>query len=261
MRNASVRLLSLVSVFFALHAHAQVVLSGATDREPIFIAATDLLTDSGEFASAVPETWRQRIESSHVFGQAIRRRAQPPIRANASTIEPCGGMYLSEMDAEHLVDRSNPESAIRNAKAIFIGTIDRATPGLFMASPASLLRLVDVVAVKTGPEYARVRDTVFVRHPHAHFSINGREHCSETGTNAYAPTAGDRVLVFAFDDPVDDQGLVVPSTAGDLIIEPATGPWQVPKELGFFANEGSFLKINARAKRILSRDPNGQERQ
>lgn len=200
---------------------------------PIFIPASALFTSEGEFSPIVPEWWRGMHRQHSLQVEAARKRAG--ISAEASIPgRPCGGVYLGESDVESQAFRDSRETTIVNAKAIFLGTIERATPGLFHGSPGTLLHLGQLVRLKASPAFANVHDVVYVRHPYAQFKAGDVEYCRATQPGAYVPAIGDRVLVFAFGDPLDDQGLLIYSFEDDYFIE-TKGRVHVPRLLQVFA--------------------------
>ena len=220
--------------------------------EAVFIAASALFTADGAFAREVPPHWRTQLEQTAKRSAEARQRI-PTAALHDTVAQPCGGFYLGEADVESPVFRDTRETTIANAKAIFLGTIKHVVPGLFHGSPGSLLELGDLVHVKDGEAYSKVRDTLYVRHPHAHFRAGGIEYCRETQPGAYVPTSGDRVLVFAFTNPVDDAGITVHSFADDLVIQPASENPRVPRRLEVLGTTGrNISQIAADVQRAVA---------
>jgi hypothetical protein len=157
----------------------------------------------------------------------------------------CNGLYIAEADVESPVVRDTRTTAIANSRAIFRGTIVSVTPGLFEGSPGSLLKIGAVKALKKDASYANVRDTLYVRHPAAAFRAGQVDYCRQTEPGAYVPAPGDQIIIFAFIEPADDNGLFVYTFADDLIIQPANGDLQIPKLLAFFRGDGIRLETIA----------------
>lgn len=199
----------------------------------IFIAAQSLFTPEGAFAAAVPSYWREQHVAYTKTASRGRARIASTSAMQQPPAAPCGGVYLAEADVESLVVRDSVRSTVRNAKAIYAGTIRTVTPGLFYGAPGSLLELGDLVTLKTTPAYANVRDSVLVRHPYAHFTAGTVEYCRETRAATLAPRIGDRVIVFAFADPLDEAGILVFSYLDDLIVA-RDGDVRIPRLLEIF---------------------------
>ena len=250
--NRSVVVIVLIAFLMAAGAAYGQTFVTRNERSPVFISASSLFTDQHEFRQSVPSAWRDQIRHNAAFEAAARARLRSMrVAAQSSTSEPCGGLSLAEADIESPVRRDSRESTIVNAKAIFVGTIDRIVPGMFYASPASVLRLVDLTAVKAEPAYRNVDDELFVRHPYANFRAGQHEYCR--AIHGYVPAVGDRVMVFAFEDPAVGDGILVSSFEHDLIIETAAGQRHVPRRLEFFAGDGSLAKIAAGISETVAR--------
>jgi hypothetical protein len=204
--------------------------------EPIFIPASRLLAPNGAFAANVPEGW----QNWHMR-EGVRRGA-----------ELCATRSLGETDVEVTAPRHTAALAVENAKAIFTGTIAEVTQGLFVEGPATLLRIEHLAALKQTASYAKVTSNLFARYPYASFIAGDREYCRKAWPEQQLPKAGDRVIVFAFEDPADDGGSFVYSVARDIIVEPAHGDAHVPKELEFFAGSDKNMdSVAASISRII----------
>jgi hypothetical protein len=241
------------TLFVAVHQDAQSIMRrSAEGRNPIFVAAGDLYTSTGEFAPAVPESWRTRVQNNaRLFAAAQNRSRQ--VAAHGQSEGACGGAYLAETDVESLVDRSTRASAIANAKAIFTGTVVTATPGLFDGAPGVLVELGEVRALKSSAAYANVRETLFVRHPTTYFRAGGIEFCRKASENDRPVAAGDRMLVFAFDVPADENGLFIYTFANDVIVEAREGGLRIPRLLSFFEGDGGDLDtVGAAIRRTIA---------
>ena len=76
--------------------------------------------------------------------------------------------------------------------------------------------------------------------------MGARQFCSEP--NLYAPRVGDTVLVYAFDAPLDRDGLFVFTLSRDLIIQSTDGSLHVPQELR--SEVGDAPTIDAATEKI-----------
>jgi hypothetical protein len=147
----------------------------------------------------------------------------------------CRNGMMLETSLEPLVDRHNLHDSIANARVIVTGTIKSVTPGFFYGDPASLIELSDLDKIKLDASYSSVRDSIYLRLPYAQFVSGETEYCRESGPGSYVPHAGDRLLVFAYDKPLDVDGTLIYSTSGDVIAQSSDeSAARVPKSLSFF---------------------------
>lgn len=213
--------------------------SGAT---PIFIANSAMYSSSGALSAVVPPDWRQQqqqlatIMSRGGVGH-FSSQSTPTHHTNSSALaEPCGGAMITESSHESLVSRDSRYTSIANAVAIIAGTVRSITPGFFYGYPGSLVELGELDKIKLEAPYARVRDTLYIRLPYAHFISGGVEYCRETGANAYIPALGDKLLIFAYDPPSDVSGTFTYTTSSDVIAQSqSTSGIRIPPMLSYFA--------------------------
>jgi hypothetical protein len=226
-----------------VYAAAPAVVKWKNDPAPIFIGAQDLFTTGGEFATVVPTFWR---EQHNAMRATERERPTVTSALKETSTKPCGGDYMTESDPELLVSRDTAAENVQNAKAIYLGRIKSVKPGFFLGMPGSLLELGELVTLKTTSAFVSVQESVLVRHPYAHFTAGGVEYCRETRATALAPEVGDRVLVFAFDDPVDEAGQLIYSNLEDLIIARG-GDVRIPRLLRAVASGAVSIDEIAKA--------------
>jgi hypothetical protein len=187
---------------------------------PIFIAASDVTTEDGRFDTTVAEPWRTMIEQ---YGHAGASEA-------SADEDPCSAGMWSEEDMERAAGSSGPAPS-RSAKAVFRGTISAVIPGFFYGSPGSLLELTGISFLKGGSELPNMHQRAWVRHPYARFSIGSLRFCSSAARDAYVPKAGDGVLVYVFDSPLDRDSTFLYTSSRVLAIESAQSGFHVPEEL------------------------------
>lgn len=250
-------LAAVVALTMSMQVAAQInIIRGKADdegtRRPVFIAASDMFAADGQFSSVVPGHWQESIRHNVARNEA-HRRANRGISAETAG-EPCGGVYFAEADVESLVIRDSAKTTIENAQAIISGRIRTVIPGFFDASPGSLLELDELTQIKTSVPYRHIGNRLYLRHPYANFRAGNASFCAETRRGSLVPTAGDRVLLFAFAEPYDPSGTFIYSFLNDLIIEPsATGRLQVPELLEVVANETDNFDTVVRRVRALLR--------
>ena len=239
---------------------------GGTAR-PIFIAASAMITADGTPSAIVPEDWRVRQQrlSATVARLRSQHRAEVSALSVPTSAVTCRDGMMLETQLEPLVDRHNVHDSIANARAIVTGTIKSVTPGFFYGDPASLIELSDLDKLKLDASYSSVRDSIYLRLPYAQFVTGGTEYCRESAPGSYVPHAGDRLLVFAYDKPLDADGTLVYSTSGDVIAQ-SIGETvvRIPKSLAFFDRpNASISSIVATIHTTLSgnrRAPEGRDR-
>lgn len=211
--------------------------SGAT---PIFIAGSSMYSANGELSAVVPQDWRAQQQQLATMmarcGSAHNQSMSTAHTSSSALTEPCGGAMIAESSRESLVSRDSRQASIANAVAIVAGTVKSITPGFFYGYPGSLIELRELDKIKLEAPFARVRDTLFIRLPYAHFISGGVEYCRETGANAYIPALGDQLLIFAYDPPSDVSGTFVYTTSSDVIAQSGgTTGTRIPTLLSFFA--------------------------
>lgn len=217
----------------------------APNREPIFIPASEAFTPSGDFADIVPEHWRDYYA---------------PRNLSTTGSGLCTDSYWGEQDIETLVPRDTRQATLENAKAIFVGTVAAVIPGLTNSGPVSILQLDRLRVLKRSAAYANVRTTLYVRYPYAAFATASREFCRKTSPEAVAPAVGDRIIVFAYEDPIDDSRLLINTLDRDLIAQLHQEQLQIPEWLSFFKSDGDFDGIVGAIARELPGTPHGAVR-
>lgn len=191
----------------------------------------------GATAAIVPADWRPELQRLTALFSEHRGQVSS---LSASSSTPCASGGLVEATNELMVDTSTRHNAVTNAQAIFTGTIRSITPGFFERTPGSLIELGAVEKVKADARFSDVGDHLYVRLPHAQFTVAGVEYCQESRP-AYIPTVGDRLVVFAFRGPGDESGTFLYTTASDVIAQSADGAIRIPKALAAF--EGSDVTL------------------
>lgn len=226
-----------------------VILSG-TGNHPLFIAASAMVAADGTTASVVPEDWRVQREQ---LAQVLPKHIADVSAFGTISAVPCHGAMLLETPLEPLLDRTTRRNAIMNAHAIVAGRIRSVTPGFFFGTPGSLIELDSLDKITVDAAYSRVRDRLYIRLPFAKFVSGGTEYCRESGPGAYVPKVGDRLLVFAYDYPMDAAGTLVYSTSNDVISQPSGGAIRVPKSLSFFENtQATIASVVASIRSMLT---------
>lgn len=178
--------------------------------QPLFIAASDLVDTSGNYAVGVPTAWQELNDSF------ARHSLEVQGKNRQSEDSPCVE-GSREVDAERLASRRDAREIVDNATAIFYGRVRSVTPGLFYGAPGSLLELGEVQVIKRGP-YSRVDDVLYVRHPYAKFSLRKTDYCRLAADDRNRPRPGDEVIAFAFEPPVDQSGTFVHTFQEDLVM-------------------------------------------
>jgi hypothetical protein len=214
------------------------ILLNSGTRPPIFISASAMFAADGTIAEVVPKDWRPQQQR---YAEIFSRRPDE-VSAFAGTSAPCHGVMMVETPLESLVNRTTRNDAILNARAIVAGTIQSVTPGFFFGTPGSLVELGNLDKIKAEAPYGRVQESLFIRLPYARFVSGGTEYCRESGPAAYAPKIGDRVLVFAYDHPMDSNGTLIYSTSSDVIVQPTGGAIRIPKSFSFFETSKATIE-------------------
>jgi len=217
---------------------------GDGTARPIFIAASAMVTADGTPSAIVPEDWRlqQQRHAAMISRLAMQRPAEASALGMSTAALPCRGVMMYESSLEPLVDRASLHDAVANARAIVAGTIKSITPGFFYGFPGSLIELDHLDRIKLDASYSAVRETIYIRLPYAHFESGGAEYCRESGPGFYVPRAGDRLLVFTYDRPLDPDGTLIYSTSSDVIVQSTVeSEIRVPKSLSFFDSPNATI--------------------
>lgn len=213
----------------------------------IFASASAAFDASDAPTEMLPKSWVAQHERMREMERVARVRGIAASTMSAG-FRPCA-VYQEDPQVEYPV-REDILSTIRNATAIFEGTIAEVTPGFFYGHAASLLRVTGVSTLKGSTRYAHVTDTLYARYPFASFSAGGVDYCTVSGA---PPEIGSRVLVFAFGAPIDERGQLVFSFKNDILIETAAGV-SFPPLLEIFRTAGArgLDDVAARIRKQLS---------
>lgn len=217
------------------------VLWSRFDSRPVFIAASAVRNAGGSPSAIVPEGWG--IDQASLRSRVAPPNSQTPPFGVWDSMTLCQHGWMSvDDDPEEYVDRTNAHSAITSARVIASGTVKRVTPGFFW-TPASLVELDHLDKIKIGTSYSALHDVLYIRIPYARFAIGDHEYCRDLGPNAYAPRVGDKLLVFAYNPPLDAEGKLLYLSLDDVIVQPsAERELRIPKVLAFFGGTGSTIE-------------------
>ncbi|MEA2164105.1 MAG: hypothetical protein QOK37_2232 [Thermoanaerobaculia bacterium] len=245
------------ALLFPLHLLADdppSVLWSRFDSRPLFIAASAVMNPDGSPSAIVPEGWG--IDQTSLRSRVVPPSSQTPPFGVWDSVTLCQHGWLSvDDDPEEFVNRSNAHDAIISARVIVSGTIRRVTPGFFY-TPASLVELDHLDKIKIGTSYSALHDVLYIRIPYARFAIGDHEYCRDLGPNAYAPRAGDKLLVFAYAPPLDAEGKLLYLSSDDVIVQPsAERELRIPKVLAIFGGTGSTIESITASIRAAMRVP------
>ncbi len=114
------------------------------------------------------------------------------------------------------------------ALAIYRGRIEGISQGFFDGVPSSLLRVKVMEAFRSSKLVAR--EEVLIPYPFARFKVGASTFCGGSGA-LYQPAAGDQVLVFIYDSPLDAARTLVYPRSPELFFQTSAGRFIVPGPL------------------------------
>ncbi|MEA2415044.1 MAG: hypothetical protein QOI58_1701 [Thermoanaerobaculia bacterium] len=225
-----------------------VILSSDGAHHPIFISASAMVAADGTTAAIVPEDWRPGVQH---LGEVLSAHRRQVSASSLPSTAPCHGGMLTDEPIEQYVDVSTPHNRVANAHAIVAGTIRSVTPGFFQGSPGSLIELDNLDKIKLDALYKNLGEMLYLRLPYAQFVMNGVEYCRLSGPGEYIPTAGDRLLVFAYRAPADTAGTFLYAGSREMIAQPGSGTIRIPEVFSFFDDKAATIETVTTAIRSL----------
>jgi hypothetical protein len=114
------------------------------------------------------------------------------------------------------------------ALAIYSGRIEGISQGFFSGLPSSLLRVKVTKAFRSSNLVAS--DEILIYYPFARFKVGSSTFCGGFH-GMFEPAAGDRLLVFIYDPPVDAAQTLVYPRSPELFFQSSAGRLIVPREL------------------------------
>jgi hypothetical protein len=217
-------------------------------QTPLWVSLSKAVTSEGKLSPQYldPYAVRDLQRGARDYDRHVATSDASPKAA------PCFG----ERPAE-LASPSNTLAELAgNAHLIVAGKIVQRTLGFFEDRPGALLTVrVDEQLQHDGtypslPEY-------LVYYPDATFSVGSDTYCIRPATHPARPQVGDRILVFAYGQPIDPTGrLIYGQASKHLIFETAAG--QVVPPLGL-RNELAAARVTTLAQ-ILRRIGKGDHR-
>lgn len=114
------------------------------------------------------------------------------------------------------------------ALAIYSGRIEGISQGFFDGLPSSLLKVRVTEAFRSSEKVAR--DRVLIPYPFARFKVGALTFCGGSA-GTYPPAAGDQVLVFIYDPPLDASRTLIYPRSPELFVQTSAGRLIVPMPL------------------------------
>lgn len=139
-------------------------------------------------------------------------------------------IFLATLDEERIDPKPNRSfgDLAKQSIAIYGGRIEGISQGFFEGLPSSLLRVKVTEVFRSSDLVARTE--VLIPYQFARFKIGESTFCGGS-TDRYQPAAGDRVLVFIYDAPLDaDRSLVYPRSP-EIFFQTAAGRLIIPELL------------------------------
>jgi hypothetical protein len=172
------------------------VLQRAGATRPFFISARLATDENGEIRWAVfPESTRIALQT-RIDEMARTHR----VNAGAAASEPCSTRTVSfpHVGGPH---RSWSDLA-DNAEAIYRGRVVATMPGFEFTAPKTLLS-IHILSRIRGNQAFPAAGAVNILYPAADFTIGDTRFCNAGPNAPFIPAVGDDVLIFAYDEPVD----------------------------------------------------------
>jgi hypothetical protein len=143
----------------------------------------------------------------HAEANLAGRVAQGRPSALPKGHRPAAGIDCTQLFGVPSVDRLEPKpnrtlaDLVDRSRSILSGRVTQVEQGFFDGLPYSLLQITvnEALRAASGEPAPHV---VYAAYPYARFVIDDEVYCTGM-TDAFAPSAGDRVLFFVYDDSLD----------------------------------------------------------
>jgi hypothetical protein len=197
--------------------------------EPVWISAAE---------AAVPEKgvlrWQFFSESDQgnlrrFMAESERLKREQKSRGVRESDLDCP-IFLSTSDEGRIDPKPNRSFAdlAKQALAIYSGRIEGISQGFFDGLPSSLLQVKVTEAFRSSELVAK--EEVLIPYPSAQFKAGASTFCGGSAA-MYQPAAGDQVLVFIYDPPLNTARTLVYPRSPELFFQTAAGRLIVPGPL------------------------------
>jgi hypothetical protein len=165
--------------------------------QPFFISADSARQENGDIRwDAFESSVRTRLQAQ----TAKRKMSTAPVQeSTAGSASPCGVQIIIFDEAPGAFLKFDQVAA--NAPAAYRGHVVSIVPGFESTTPVSLVGIeIDKVL---RPDF-RFPDAgiLYVIYPQADFTIGGDRFCNAGPVRGFAPSVGDKLLLFGFEPPM-----------------------------------------------------------
>lgn len=171
--------------------------------EPVWVPASAAFDSKGDLRN-------------DLFDEATRKRFDRLRKKNSGA--ECEVFVGPPSELPHV--SGSLDERTQRALAIAAGTVIEAEQGFYFGSPATAFAIHVDERLKAFGRASRNAEIVRIVVNQAKITTAKGMVCSTPGTDARVPQVGDRVLVFAYVDPIDEDGRIFQvNPRADLIIE------------------------------------------
>lgn len=239
MLNTLLRLL-LVTAIFQQEMPDRMTAPGAD--EPFWVSARSATVDGHLEVSTLPPIARTVLESRS------RDAAVSAMSAGSTGVSDCEVLSA----ARHVTDRASStwRDLLKNAAAIYKGSVSAVTPGFYNGLPSSMLAIHINTAVRQAPGFPSAGGTVYVDYSTTEFRIGSERFCMQSPRrDGFLPQAGDEVLIFAFVPPMSSNRQYLP-TSDELLFFGRGQVLSIPAVLAGDSTLPSKTRINDLVKEV-----------
>jgi hypothetical protein len=200
---------------------AELHANGSWYRQPLWISASRALSADGSIREDV-QSGGKRVQIDESF--IVRRDAGSVARQDRADVGVCDSVSHSVSD-----DRMNPKPNRRladlraYAHGIYLGEVDGIDQGFLLGTPGSLLSVHIDEPIKRSATVNTSDGHVLVFYPYARIPLKDAVACRTEITFRFRPEVGTRLVVFAYDDPIDQGSKLIVPQYTELIFESADG--------------------------------------
>ena len=194
--------------------------------QPLWVSARRALAPDGSIRKDVLSAGKP-LQINERF--VVRRPVGSVAPQDKSVVRLCEGISDSVGD-----ERMNPKPNRRvadlraHAHGIYLGQIDGIDSGFLLGIPGSLLAVRIDEVLKQSAAVNASNGHVLVFYPYARIPLKDGVACRTDIAFPFRPELGSRLVVFAYEDPIDQSSqLIVPGDT-EVIFESADGTLAIP---------------------------------
>jgi hypothetical protein len=218
---------------------------------PVWVSAEELATsEKGSLQRLFSESDLNTLRSFVAENKRLREE-QKSRGAQEPTPDCLNSLSTSDEDRMNPKPNRSFSDLTEQAIAIYSGRIEEVSTGFFSGIPSSLLRVKVSETFRSSPLVAS--GEVLVPYPFAQFKVGDSMFCGGR-FGMYQPRAGDKVLVFIYDPPLNAEGTLVYPRSPEIFFQTSAGRLIVPDLLKTDRAISAAANID-NLKNLLLREP------